>query len=137
MSFVKGRVPNPPVLKLYAPSSYWETPSHIIDEMTGGCGPGGFGDMLVPDTMYGLSVKPACRIHDFQYFVGKTLEDKIAADRIFLNNMVRIINANSGLRILRRLRLIRARTYYTFVQCFGGPAFWAGKNSNLEEREHG
>ncbi len=31
-------------VRLYAPEEYWDTPEHIIDAMTGGCGPGGFGD---------------------------------------------------------------------------------------------
>lgn len=122
-------------VKLYAPESYWETPEHIIDDLTGGCGPGGFGDWLVPDTVYGLSVFPACRIHDYMYGVGETLADKKEADRVFLNNMVRLIKAKAAWKWLRRLRLRRARTYYYFVKEFGGSAFWKGKNRPEEERE--
>ena len=122
-------------VRLYAPEEYWDTPEHIIDAMTGGCGPGGFGDMFVPDTLWGMNVFPACRIHDYMYGVGETLADKDEADRVFLNNMVRLAKAGTRWNWLRRLRLRRAGTYYFFVSKFGGDAFWKGKNKPEEERE--
>ena len=123
------------MVKLFAPAQYWETPEHIIDDMTGGCGPGGFGDGLVPDTLYGLSVFQACRVHDYMYGVGETLADKEKADRVFLNNMIRLIKAATSWKWLRRLRMRRARTYYYFVKEFGADAFWSGKNKAEEERD--
>jgi len=129
-------------LKLYAPESYYTTPKEEIDRVTGGCGPGGFGDFLVPDTIYGLSIFEACRRHDWMYHVGEILADKEEADRVFLNNMTRIIKVKTAWRwfpafrkILIRLRLRRAKTYYFFVDEFGGPAFWDGKNQIEEFRE--
>jgi hypothetical protein len=122
-------------LKLFAPKEYWTTPKEEIDRVAGGCGPGGVGDYFVPDTIYGLSVKPACRIHDFCYAIGETIADKDSADRIFLNNMLRIIIEVTKWWILRKLRIWRAYTYYKAVKRFGGPAFWNGKNSSKEERE--
>ena len=119
--------------KLFAPKEYWSMPKKTIDKITGGCGPSGTGDMIVPDTIYGLSVKSACRIHDFMYYFGENLEDKDRADRVFLNNMIRLIKNGSKFFILRKLRLLRALTYYRAVKYFGGAAFWAGKNPTDEE----
>lgn len=118
---------------LYAPISYWETSIEEVDKVTGGCGPGGFGDFLVPDRIWGLSIFIACRIHDWMYHVGKTLQDKEQADRIFLNNMVRIIQGNpSKFKFLNRWRLKGAKNYFWAVSMFGGPAFWNSKNSETE-----
>jgi hypothetical protein len=122
-------------MKLWAPKSYWTASRDAIESVTGGCGPGGIGDHLVPDTIYGLSVRPACEIHDWMYFVGETLENKIQADRVFLNNMVRLIDAGAGCGVLKHMRRLRARTYYLAVKHFGGPFFWADKNVPAEFRE--
>ena len=119
-------------LKLYAPKAYWETPENELKQITGGCGPGGIGDWLVPDTMYGLSVFKACQIHDFMYAMGETNDDKEEADRVFKNNLIRIIKHHGG--ILKSLRIIRAHTYYLSVKWFGGPAFWDNKNKDDEFR---
>ena len=129
-------------IKLYAPPSYWRCSSDELNAVTGGCGPGGKGDYLVPDTMYGLSVFRACQIHDYMYYVGKTAADKKEADRVFLNNMVRIINAETKWKWLRSLRKRRAYAYYKAVDLFGGGSFWDGKNrpetfDYVEEPERG
>jgi hypothetical protein len=61
------------------------------------------------------------------YEVGKTIADKKRADRVFRNNMVRMINSETKYEFLKRLRLRRANTYYKAVEKYGGPAFWDGK----------
>ena len=130
------------VIKLFAPEkygtqrySYHDATQEDIDAVAGGCGPGGVGDYLVPDTMYFLSVKPACSIHDWMYHYGVDIDDKILADRVFKNNMVRIIKAQDSWGFIENLRLRRAETYYQMVKNFGGPSFWSGKNSLYEFRE--
>jgi len=112
--------------KLFEPELYQKMPAAEIDEFTGGCGPGkGIGDRLVPDKILCVSIFKACRIHDFMYFFGETIDDKLEADRVFLNNMVRIIRSKStAFWPLRCLRLRLARRYYQAVKYFGGPAFW-------------
>ena len=120
---------------LYAPPDYWTFPARALNEIANGCGAGKLGDLLVPDTVYGLSIRPACRVHDFMYHFGADLEDKEEADRVFMNNMIRIVNAAGGFRWLRWLRLRRCRKYYFAVACLGGPAFWRGKNSQASEKE--
>lgn len=78
---------------LYAPISYWETSEEKVDEITGGCGPGGRGDALVPDSINGISIFVACRIHDWCYSIGRNEQDKNDADNYFLMNMLRIIDS--------------------------------------------
>lgn len=114
------------------PCSYFEASPEAILSIVGGCGPGGFGDYLVPDTIWGLSIKPSCSIHDWMYRWGVTLEDKEQADRVFLNNMLRqILNGDTG-RLTRWLRRRRARKYYLAVKWWGAPAYWNGKNKPEE-----
>jgi hypothetical protein len=112
-------------MKLYAPLEYWQLTNNTD---VNGCGTGGWKNTLVPETLWGLSVTEACNIHDWMYLVGKTNDDKVTADRVFLNNMTRIINANRSCWVIRILRLRRAKLYYEAVKYFGGPAFWHGKN---------
>lgn len=127
-------------LKLYAHPDFWTLTEEQLAEIVGGCGPGGLGDYLVPDNIdwpwpWGLSIKPACKIHDFDYHMGQTLEDKKRGDRVFLNNMIRIIQAETKWSWVRRRRLRRANLYYEAVKQFGAPAFWAGKNNDAEFQE--
>lgn len=117
------------------PCSFHEAPQEMINALTGGCGPGGIGDFLVPDTMYGLSVRSACSIHDWMYHFGETHEDKEISDRVFLHNMLRIIEVKTKWRWLRYLRNCRAYRYFSAVSKFGGPAFWKDKNRKEEMEE--
>lgn len=122
-------------IKLYAPKEYWASSKEEIDAVTGGCGPGGFGDFLVPDTVWFLNIKIACRIHDFMYYIGETQEDKDIADAVFRTNMLRIIQAKTKNKILRRLRVSRALKYYWAVHTQGDVSYWANKNPTEEFRE--
>ena len=114
---------------LFTPDSYLAASAKEKDYRCNGCGPKGLGGWLVPDTLYGLSITEACNVHDWMYSEGSTLEDKEKADRVFLNNMVRIIQDGSNLWILRRMRLLRAKNYYNVVRILGGPSFWDGKDT--------
>lgn len=116
-------------ISLSALPEYWDMSADFIDEITGGCGPGGLGDYLVPDTMWGLSIYYPCRIHDFGYWAGKTEEDKAFEDNRFLNNMVRVVKARSRLCLFKKFRLWRCKRYYQAVHWFGGPAFWKDKEA--------
>ena len=115
---------------LFAPAAYWKLPE---EERKGRCGPGrGILEQLVPETVYGLCITPACSIHDYMYLVGQTIEDKQEADRVFLNNMIRMIETAGGTRVLIHMRLRRVFLYYESVCHFGGPAFWNTKNRPTE-----
>ena len=115
--------------KLFAPKEYWEAKKHnpaLIGEVCNGCGTSGWKGKLVPETMWGLDISAACDIHDWMYFHGKSEEDRLEADRVFLNNLFRLINAYGGW--LAWLRRYRATTYYNAVRVFGAEPFWWGKN---------
>ena len=114
-------------VRLCAPTGYWILSPISKNKICNGCGTKGFG-WTIPDTMYGLKVSEACDIHDFMYYAGETHQDKKVADRTFLYNLLRIIEAKSKSKILKFLRGKRARAYYLAVKNFGGPAFWVGKN---------
>lgn len=111
-------------MKLFAPAEYWAIPKKTRDSW--GCGPGGIGDWLVPDTVYGLSVQPACSIHDGDYrvFGERTKQGRKAADKRFLINMQLIVNHHTKAFWLRRLRFTRCRTMYLAVRVLGKGAYF-------------
>ena len=119
---------------LFAPEAYWKLTPEQKARIVNGCGPGRFGSKLVPDRLWGLSILAACEIHDYMYAVGETIEDKDEADRVFLNNMLRLIDKAGGRWIIKAMRRHAAVKYYRAVADFGGIAFWAGKNSPCEMR---
>lgn len=117
---------------LLVPQSYLNASKEEIDAKTGGCGPGGIGDWFVPDTMYGEPVFLACRIHDWMYGEGRTVEDKKIADRVFLWNMTTLIQESpetgkSEEDLFDQARLRRVMTYYQAVYYGGGSAFDKGE----------
>ncbi len=115
---------------LYKPEAYKRLTVGEKNRITNGCGAGGWKIDIVPDHLAGCSIKEACNIHDFMYHVGESLEDKKEADRVFLNNMVRLVLAkkyNFFTRLVKMIRLRMAKRYYDAVKYFGGSAFWGGK----------
>lgn len=115
-------------VELYAPESYINASEDVRRIVANGCGPGGWKVDLVPDSIIGCNIKPACNIHDWMYALGLTLADKAEADRVLLNNILRIIKAHGGHWLLQHFRRRLARGYYEAVENFGGPAFWQNKN---------
>ena len=110
-------------LNLRAPDSFWGATEEEVDKHTGGCGPGRKGDALVPDKLLWLSIKAACRIHDWEYHIGETWEDKRLADLNFLINMLEINYKRSNNRFIRWLRDHLAFRYFLAVYYYGGSAF--------------
>jgi hypothetical protein len=99
--------------------SYWTSTDAERHAIVNGCGTGtGWKALLVPETIRGLSIHEACDIHDWMYALGLVIEDKDEADRVFLNNMIRIIDSRRSRRWLRALRLGRAKDYYLAVHWF-------------------
>jgi hypothetical protein len=117
-------------MKLYVPKSYTEATNEQLERVCNGCGTKGFGGLFVPDTMWGLNITECCNIHDWMYEKGETDKEKQEADRVFLNNLLRTIEAEEGWKawLLAGVRRRRALKYYEAVRVFGGPAFWNGKN---------
>lgn len=116
--------------QLFAPESYTGARRAIRAAAVNGCGTAGWKGDLVPETIYGLKITSACNIHDWMYGVGETLADKNEADRVFLNNLLRLIDGGLKWGWLRALRRRRALKYYNAVKWLGGAAFWADKNKD-------
>lgn len=119
---------------LFAPEAYWKLTPEQKARVVNGCGPGRFGAKVVPDSLLGLSILPACEIHDYSYAMGESIDDKNEADRVFLNNMLRLIDKAGGWWITISIRRWLAAHYYRAVADFGGVAFWKGKNKPSEMR---
>lgn len=88
------------------------------------CGPNIAPFDIVPDSIWGVSIKRACCVHDFMYQNGFCQADKDFADRMFLENMLVLIEEANPNRFTRWLRRRTAWTYYEAVQRFGGLVFW-------------
>lgn len=99
--------------KLRAPVGFLESKQAEI----GRCGPGKLGGRLVPDKILGLSIRPACKIHDYTYQVGETQEDKDNSDIELFANGFRIIKQRSNW-IMVGLRSLILHIY--FMACIYG-----------------
>lgn len=115
---------------LYAPASMLIASITRVMEVCNGCGTASSKFDFIPDTIFGLYIGHCCHIHDWQYDEGDSIEDKEEADRVFLNNLLRIIGRKQNRKWYRPKRLMGciAVGYYLGVKYCGGPAFWKGKN---------
>jgi len=97
--------------------------------ISNGCGTGGWKNSLVPETIYGVRVTPACDIHDWEYWFYLDWNGKGIADKRFLRNLYLIIKHETTWRSkwLNPLRRHRARIYYRAVCLLGKQAFLEGK----------
>ena len=119
-------------LSLYADAECWEFKwAHPEEFASYGCGPGGIGDFFVPDTVWFLSIRDACRIHDWGYrhCEEASEEDRARHDRILKNNAERIVDFYTKSKKLKKLRYRRVLTYYQMVKNFGSKAYWSERNS--------
>ena len=90
-----------------------------------GCG-SGWNAKLVPDTIYGMSIKDCCCIHDYGYEIGKTIEDKQREDRAFLNNMLRKIDANPHWYYPKKISKIAGQKILQVCKVFWWYSFLGG-----------
>ena len=113
---------------LYAPVGFKLATIKELKEICNGCGSAGSW-FRPPAKIYGTKILSCCNIHDFMYNNGRTIEDKEEADRVFHNNMNRLITRDKH-KFYKPTWLQRRRAlkYYMAVKHFGGEAFWAGKN---------
>ena len=109
-------------VKLYAPKEYWRLDEDEKSRICNGCGAKGSAlNVFIPQGVF----KEACNIHDYMYHAGESESDKRRADRVFINNLNRIVEASD--KWLRPFMKIRAKRYYLAVSKFGDEAFWQGK----------
>ena len=111
--------------QLVALDSYWQAAAELLATLTGGCGAESARFDLVPDTVWGLCIRPACNIHDYMYLVGKTLAEKIQADSVLLYNANLIVECTGG--VLEWPRKRRVYKYFLAVKYKGHAAFWENK----------
>lgn len=113
---------------LYAPVGFKLATIEELKEVCNSCGAKDSW-FRPPSKIYGTDIAAACNIHDYQYNFGVTIEDKDEADRVFHNNMNRLITRDKH-KFYKPTWLQRRRAlkYYMAVKHFGGEAFWAGKN---------
>lgn len=112
---------------LYAPAGFKTATIDQLEEICNSCGSAS-GWFRPPSKIYGTDISASCNIHDYMYSFGITVEDKDEADRVFLNNMNRIISRDSH-KIYKPTFLQRRRAlkYYYAVKYFGAEAYWKGK----------
>jgi len=114
---------------LFAPDGFLGTSSIELERICNGCGAANAKFDFVPDTIYRHCIGSVCDVHDFMYSKGKTIKAKEEADRVMLNNSLRLIERVAGWKkYLKPLMRRRALKMYEAVNAYGGPAFWDGKD---------
>lgn len=119
--------------RLAAPQSFWQAGTEQVNSLVNGCGPGGFGDRLVPDTVWFLSIKPACKIHDWMFLVYNCEAGFDLANTVFKDNMARI-NQTTKQVWLKYLRTKRIKKYY-WICAFSGRLFYYDAHLGVYEND--
>lgn len=98
------------------------------------CGAGtGIGDLIVPETVWGLYVTLACYIHDDMWeHAEPTRSDFEQSNEILRYNVSSIITNCSANRFMKHIRLYRAVTMYNAVDRIGESIFWNLKRRQVE-----
>ena len=115
-------------IRLKYPKSWNE---ELANKVGNGCGPDGakWKSWIVPDKIFFVSVKEACRIHDFMYYKGRRKRDQVVADNVFLQNMNKIFDMQPWWSIVwNPLRRKQAKLYHIALVYFGESAFMAEKD---------
>ena len=94
-----------------------------MTERPNGCGPKGWLGKLIPDHLFGLSVKKACNYHDQQYIQGGDDHQRKIADQFFLDEMLDKIRKSNDAKLISFLRKVSAYSYYFAVRFFGNVFF--------------
>ena len=93
-----------------------------IGKYCNGCG-SGWNAVLVPNSIYGLDIRICCCIHDYDYEVGHTEENRKVADTKLEANINKIIDLYDKWWYPTRLAKARAKKYRLAVNKFGASAF--------------
>lgn len=110
-----------------------EMPTNSFESFGAYCGAGdSFGLKVVPETVFGVIVSPACFIHDMCWDLAEpTWADFHQSNSIFLHNILAIIRKRSDNIIMEHVRNYRAVTYYNVVDTIGAPIFMGVKGCKL------
>lgn len=91
---------------------------------------GDWKSKLIPRKIMGVDMNFCAYIHDYFYFVGKNLYDKVESDDLFLSMMRSFIDFTyiKWYHVLiKSIALSVAEYYYTSVVVAGDRAFFKGK----------
>ena len=115
--------------KLLAPLEYWYLTEEEIKSVTNGCG--SKKTEFIPDSILGLDLSEACRIHDWMYYDLGT--SKKEADEVFLINQKKLNKLDKASWLVKLLRGGVIYAYYIGVTLFGGNRYLYSKQTAREE----
>lgn len=102
-------------MRLLCPPAWHRLTPRQRAKLINGCGgAGAWASLLIPNSVWGVDVFPACARHDVAYATGFP---KTQADLMLLYNLVALCAERS--KWLLPLRLVRCCTYYLAVVAFG------------------
>ena len=121
---------------IYNPD-YFTEDQKIIERECNGCGPAGWLELLISDTICGVNITHICKLHDYDYYVGYTREHKITADINFLYNILIYLKKNIDLSNRKKWKKATkiAIAYYKAVDTFGDFAFNFKKKKSFCRKE--
>jgi hypothetical protein len=116
---------------IIAPDEYFKSNLYKQLNTKTSCGPVGFLDRFIADSIFGVNVTLACSAHDFMYNKGETQYDKTIADELFHLNLKQLIkNSDNESRVLAFLRHSVAYIYKIGVNIFGHLYFNSNQTYN-------
>jgi len=102
--------------KLEAPKEYFELSKDEKRKITNKCGPDGFINKIIPNSLLGLDISESCNIHDFMFHHSKTKEDFKRSDKTFLKNLKKEIKTSNF--IMEPIRKTFSYFYYYVVRLY-------------------
>lgn len=101
------------------------------------CGAGnGMGDAVIPDKIRGVSMSPACFVHDIDWAATPyTIKEFAGANWRFLKNCLSLIGASGMSRLPKLLARCRCLIYFAGVSTFGLFSFLASSTVPFDESD--
>ena len=110
----------------------FKAPYRTIKDFHPCCGAGqGFGEKIVPETIWGLKISHCCYIHDVSWELAEaSWADFHQSNAMFLTNITITIQARpSKIPLVNELRVYRAATYFNAVSSpVAATLFWKLKS---------
>jgi len=90
---------------------------------------------FIPNIVDDVNIRPCCNKHDFLYFVGKTKEEYLTANRTLLNDLIQVCDkyvVDNDLSYKESVALHdRVKVYFEFVDRYGHHYFLNKTESRL------
>lgn len=100
------------------PESYLDATPEERAAVVNQCGPNGWLNKFIPNSILGLDISRECDLHDWNYSNAKTSEDFKKADHEFLKNILEKIKKNNSNFILKFIRKGIAFIYFSAVRIY-------------------